>query len=346
MKRILLSLFGFIMHIVVSGQTNIFPSTGNVGIGTTSPTEKLHVDGNSLFTGRITFSTGNNSMYSSATATTGYLFQQVTNTGGGYLLGVNGIGDPPGALASGSSGYSTVLSTINVTPLHFGINHVVKYQIDEDGNSTWYGNGFFNGTIASNNDENSLHKSISGFNISTGTSAVNRLRLGNNTSNQLFTIDVFGGNHSSKPNVVEIFNQYTNLVLGGYGVAALMLGNNGNATFQGNVGIGISEPTEKLSVNGNIRAKKIIVSKNAWPDYVFEPSHIIRPLSELEKFIKENKHLPEIPSAREIEKNGIDIGDNQALLLKKIEELTLYVIELKKITEKQQFEINQLKKKK
>jgi hypothetical protein len=111
----------------------------------------------------------------------------------------------------------------------------------------------------------------------------------------------------------------------------------------GNVGIGTISPTEKLSVNGNIRSKKIIVTQNGWSDYVFNDSYHLRPLSQVENFIKENKHLPEVPTAKEVEKNGVDVGDTQALLLKKIEELTLYVIEQKKEIDAMKKENTQLK---
>jgi hypothetical protein len=101
----------------------------------------------------------------------------------------------------------------------------------------------------------------------------------------------------------------------------------------GNIGVGISTPTDKLSVNGNIKAngnifsKKIIVAQTFWPDYVFDSSYSLRSLSEVEIFITKNKHLPDMPSAKEVAEKGISVGDSQALLLKKIEELTLYLIE-------------------
>lgn len=95
----------------------------------------------------------------------------------------------------------------------------------------------------------------------------------------------------------------------------------------GNVGIGTRFPAEKLSVNGNIRSKKLIVSQSGWPDYVFDADYSLRSLSEVEKFIAKNKHLPDMRSAKEVEEKGISVGDNQALLLKKIEELTLYIIQ-------------------
>ncbi|ANH80050.1 hypothetical protein A8C56_02790 [Niabella ginsenosidivorans] len=98
----------------------------------------------------------------------------------------------------------------------------------------------------------------------------------------------------------------------------------------GNVGIGVLIPSEKLSVNGNIRAKEIKVETANWPDYVFKPGYQLMPLNRVESFIQEHGHLPDVPSAREVAEKGIDVGANQAILLKKIEELTLHIIELEK----------------
>ena len=99
---------------------------------------------------------------------------------------------------------------------------------------------------------------------------------------------------------------------------------------QGNVGIGTTTPSNRLEVNGTIRSKEVKVEASPWPDYVFEEDYNLRSLEETEAYIKENKHLPEIPSAKEMKANGLELGEMNMLLLKKIEELTLYVIELKK----------------
>ncbi len=88
----------------------------------------------------------------------------------------------------------------------------------------------------------------------------------------------------------------------------------------GNFGIGTASPAEKLSVNGKIRAHELKIEILGWPDYVFTPSYKMRSLGELEQYITLNKHLPEIPSAAEAEKNGIEVGEMNKLLLKKIEE--------------------------
>ncbi|VXD14789.1 helicase associated domain-containing protein [Marinoscillum sp. 108] len=108
------------------------------------------------------------------------------------------------------------------------------------------------------------------------------------------------------------------------------------------VGIGTSDPQSKLAVDGTIRAKEIkVMEVIGAPDYVFEADYNLRTLEATKAYIKENKHLPEIPSAAEIEANGIDLGDMNMRLLKKIEELTLYQIELLERIEK--LETNQNK---
>lgn len=101
---------------------------------------------------------------------------------------------------------------------------------------------------------------------------------------------------------------------------------------EGNVGIGTLNPDYKLDVNGVMRAKEVIV-ETGWADYVFEDEYELAPLSEVEDFIEENGHLPNIPSAAEISENGLSIADVNTKMMEKIEELTLYVIEIKKENE-------------
>jgi len=99
-------------------------------------------------------------------------------------------------------------------------------------------------------------------------------------------------------------------------------------------------------VSGEIKTTKVKVtaSPGSVPDYVFSNDYKLKSLSEIEKFIRENSHLPNVPSAKEIETNGQDVGDLQLKLLEKIEELTLYIINQEKEMKLMKEEINKLKK--
>lgn len=98
------------------------------------------------------------------------------------------------------------------------------------------------------------------------------------------------------------------------------------------VGIGTANPQSKLSVKGEILAQKVRVTMDAasWPDYVFAQNYQLLQLSDIEAYIKDHQHLPNIPSAQEIEKNGLDLGEMNKKLLQKIEELTLHLIQQQK----------------
>ena len=115
---------------------------------------------------------------------------------------------------------------------------------------------------------------------------------------------------------------------------------------QGRVGIGTSAPnTFRLAVEGKIGARGVTVTvANPWPDYVFHSNYRLPSLKEVEAFIQQYHHLPEMPSAKEAEDNGIDLGSNQAALLKKVEELTLYIIDLNRRLEEQKALIEQQQK--
>ncbi|MFT3901668.1 MAG: hypothetical protein QM727_00720 [Niabella sp.] len=96
----------------------------------------------------------------------------------------------------------------------------------------------------------------------------------------------------------------------------------------GNIGIGTTTPNEKFEVNGKIRSREVKVEVANWPDYVFDSSYNLPSLQQLGAFVRANKHLPAMPSAKEVQKDGIDLGSNQAILLRKIEELTLHLIDM------------------
>ncbi len=97
----------------------------------------------------------------------------------------------------------------------------------------------------------------------------------------------------------------------------------------GNVGVGVFPSLYKLEVNGTMRAKEVIV-ETGWADYVFEKNYKLKTIDEMEEFIHENKHLPNIPSAKDIESKGLKIGETNKAMMEKIEELALYIIQLNK----------------
>jgi hypothetical protein len=97
----------------------------------------------------------------------------------------------------------------------------------------------------------------------------------------------------------------------------------------GNVGIGIA-PSFKLHVVGDVRGNRFISNTQTYADFVFEDDYQLTPLSEVEQFIKKNKHLPDVPAEAEVMENGIDLAAMNVKLLQKVEELTLYIIEQNK----------------
>lgn len=106
--------------------------------------------------------------------------------------------------------------------------------------------------------------------------------------------------------------------------------------FGGNVGIGTTNPINKLDVNGTIHSKEVKVDMIGWSDFVFKKEYHLPTLEEVEKHIKEKGYLENIPSEEDVLKNGINLGEMNSKLLQKIEEMTLYMIDFKK-------EMNELK---
>nr|WP_299067255.1 fibronectin type III domain-containing protein [uncultured Allomuricauda sp.] len=140
------------------------------------------------------------------------------------------------------------------------------------------------------------------------------------------------GNESTVSNVVPVT---TDAPSGGG--SSVWSEANSIASYTGDVGIGTSTvPTGyKLAVNGKIISEELKVQlQSAWPDYVFKKDYKLLTLEEIEKHIQEKGHLPNMPSAKEVEANGLEVGEMNRLLLEKIEEQMLYIIELKKENDK------------
>jgi hypothetical protein len=150
-------------------------------------------------------------------------------------------------------------------------------------------------------------------------------------------ISAGGGTNGSVKSYIELSGYSTipdmdrNIVIGTSGNERLRIDKNGN------IGIGTTNPTSKLTVAGDINSREVKVTVDAGADFVFEKDYNLPSLASLDTYIKENKHLPEIASAKEMQANGINLSEMNIKLLQKIEELTLYVIEQNK-------EIKELKK--
>lgn len=170
-----------------------------------------------------------------------------------------------------------------------------------------------------------------------------RLGMYINTPSQCFTYDGKTMGHYSLGWLQEstCTNSGPSLLMSGYGSVKLFTTGAVRLAInnQGKVGIGLTTPDATLSaapaeelllVNGTIHAKEVKVQLDGLADYVFDANYNLKPLNEVEQYIKMNKHLAEMPSASEVSKNGLSMGEMQNKLLQKVEELTLYVIEQQK----------------
>ena len=141
-----------------------------------------------------------------------------------------------------------------------------------------------------------------------------------------FAVSSFSYGHGLTPQYVNITEQ-TAVPVGTDITSIVQINPVITTDGAGRVGIGTITPSEALSVKGKIRAQEIKVELTNWPDYVFADDYKKTSLEDLEKYIRLNKHLPEMPSAKEVEKNGIELGDINKKLLKQQEEFVLHLIE-------------------
>ena len=321
MKKISLTLIAIVFAINFSyaqwtgAPGNIYYNTGNVGIGTTSPTGQLS------FNNQIQ-NTSNSNNPINYTATTGVVGQAIINSyyvgnsdgNGPYprYLDIASVGSPDGINGGGNIRFLT-------NPIAVSSPAIERMRINSAGdvgigNTLVYGRAIISTSETKNN--------------SIPTAASTALFLSTNESDTPFGVK-FGvvGNTSA-------INRYVSIQTGEHNVA-----NNGILSLQpagGNVGIGTANPDQKLTVKGTIHSQEVIVDMNVLPDYVFKPAYHLPTLNEVKTYIDQNHHLPEMPSAEQVAKDGLSLGEMNAKLLKKVEELTLYLIEKDKELNNQQ----------
>lgn len=249
-------------------------------------------------------------------------------------------------ILSGSlSLYAQTVTTSNAAVFdgENGANNILKLGLPTNGGVLQFSSNLNNGNESISFDIYGANGSGMNYNFGGGngweTSSFN-LTDRNSTTNGYFGVYDLPGKAFltlPKPSSQLIVGDYID-----FASNSKLIVRSGDSFFDGNVGIGTESHIDtndnnqeyKLSVDGRIRAHAVKVY-TTWADYVFEKDYNLPTLEEVEKHIEEKGHLKDIPSAKEVEANGIDVGEMNKLLLQKIEELTLYTIE-------QQKQINEL----
>ncbi|MBP2830595.1 hypothetical protein J8281_00230 [Aquimarina sp. U1-2] len=308
----------FISTLSMGQNTNTFPSSGNVGIGTTNPNEKLSIHGDL-------------SISDSKNTTDQYIGElKFYNTHATSGIHAASIGVKTRKSGSGPWDYSNIVfNTWN------GYNTLSeKMRISDNGNvgigtSTPRDKLSINGNLSVSGSINTADQYVGElkFYNTYATSGIHAASIGVKTRKS-------GSGPSDYSNIV--FNTWN-----GYNTLSEKM----RISDNGNVGIGTTTPDAKLAVNGKIHAKEVKIDLSGWPDYVFEEEYKLASLKEVENHIAEKGHLPNIPSAKQVQKDGIQLGEMNVKLLEKIEELTLYMIEQNKKTEQLQKEVEFLKQK-
>ncbi|MFQ6601757.1 hypothetical protein [Flavobacterium sp. C3NV] len=276
---------------------NIFPTDGNVGIGTNMPTNILTI--------RKTPD------------------QNFAHIYFGEPIAISG--QPSASLCFGgsgiqNSGFTWLPNNIDDGKLHLsfggqdnGIKNPIKMTFQSNGN-VGIGTTAPGQKLTIVGDQTLIDQGAP----ATGKNSTAILRLQSSSGGAGEVLD-FGMNIKSygwiQPQDFNDPNAFYDLILNAKG---------------GNVGIGTASPDSKLAVNGTIHSKEVKVDMTGWSDFVFKKEYNLPTLEQVEKHIIEKGHLENIPSEKEVLENGINLGEMNAKLLQKIEELTLYMIEMKK----------------
>jgi len=325
---------GRVMFDIEGSSKMTLDHNGDLGIGTISPNYKLDVRGDMYADGNLLIDDG----YIRLNNTTNTKNWQLSNSSslGGRLLFLQQGLERLVLQNDGNVGIGGVLPLTNngfpETKLHI--------ESGQDAGLTSSNNGYLmlgpsSGTnIVIDNNE------IIARNGYTGTST---LYL-QNSGGEIFTAARTTIDKSGEALRLTGSTPYINFTNNGSSVngfisqtsSSLFIGeNNGKIQIDGTQvaigGISNAVPAYKLTVTGKVICEEVRVKlSSAWPDYVFDDAHQLLPIEKLSQFIQTNRHLPNIPSAESIEKEGMELGDMQKRMMEKIEELTLYIIQQQK----------------
>ncbi len=388
----ILSLFSLSLsaqHIATSGvgtSGDIYHLSGKIGIGTSTPLQKLHVEGGDI----LLMNSSSKSLHFRVDGQTSFInnmdnFVGNGSTGNGNLVftGQTGISLKTGSV--GSSGTMRMFVT-NDGKVGIGTSNPTfgHFQVNQQSDASDEGIAIVNSTgqramrLWTNSNNSFIYSSGEGAadlilnktgNVGIGTEGDPQASLHVRQDNQLGsslndTQLIFRLQGESSNNFHQSVwlrrdaagtSWYTARLHNGISIDGSFLtpgvntktwwerdpkGNiqswgSGSSAYMtlkaAGLGIGTTSPSHKLDVNGTVHAKEVLVDLNfPGPDYVFDEDYNLTSLSELDQYLKENKHLPEVPSAAEMQVEGVNMVEMDMLLLKKVEELTLHIIELEK----------------
>ena len=345
--------------------SDIYYQGGNVGIGTATPGAKLDVNGpiraNKHLTHTTWFNLGGAPQGSWVPGYMKLITPIVHNEGNMFQIRINGYrygtGGTPVDIICGGYAYSG--STLISTDIHVeGTNDPVGMGVENgkvvvtigSGSNIWYYDHFtfeysgwaakraedFHWEFVYNTPPLTTNKNNVYVDDSAGTiTTTGNVGIGTTSPSQRLDVNgavAVGGQSalSSDATSIKIGD-----LISGDGIRQLVLrsGDQDRVTIStaGNVGIGTTSPQSKLAVKGTITAQEIkVVDTSGWADHVFSDGYNLPSLESVEAFISREKHLPDIPTAGQIQKEGIAVSEILTKQMQKIEELTLYLIELKK----------------
>jgi hypothetical protein len=306
----------------------------NIGVGTTSPVSLLTLNksGSGAQTSELLIQSNNVSVARFGWNATGPGFVDISSlyNNNHIVLSPTGTGNvgigtssPDSRLTVTASGPASIFSMS--AP---GANAYFKMGLAAD--YAWL-QSYGPRPLRINDLGNDVIFNTGGGNVGIGTASPDaRLTVTTSAPGDILSMSASGANAYFKMGLAADYAW-----LQSYGSRPLRVNDLGNDvifnTEGGKVGIGTSSPDKPLTVKGTIHTTEVLVDMSVpGPDYVFEKDYDLLPLTELETYINKNKHLPEVPSAKEMETDGLNLKEMNLLLLKKVEELTLHVINQEK----------------